>query len=236
MISILISNAVLEDTNLLRSATTELFFNYKDEFRILIWDMTEDIQDTIEKVDTLEAAIIDVTQPRGIDGAKEIRRKYDETEILIVSNPSISPILYLNPEVRATSLLLKPLTKDEVLVTFKDFFKKILEGTTGSDYFVISKKNEQIRVPYNRILYFEARDKKIYIRLNNVEYAVGETIDHLLEILPEEFIRCHRSYVVNTSHIENVSYSDNQIILSGDMDVPLSRSYKTAVKEVMRNV
>ena len=235
MVSILVSNAILEETRLIKSVSTEIFFRYVDALKIIVWDMSEELNTVIEKMDTLDAAIIDVTHKDGIEAAKELRKKYEEIEILIISDITISPVLYLNPEVKATSLLLKPLRKEEVSKTFSDFFDGMLDSNSGNDCYLINKKNEQIRIPYNKIIYFEAKNKKIYVRLNNVEYGVAETMEHLLKQLPEEFFRCHRSYIVNVVHVKNVNYSENLILLTGDMEVPMSRSYKTSVKEVMKN-
>ena len=69
MVSILVSNAILEETRLIKSVSTEIFFRYVDDLKIIVWDMSEELNTVIEKMDTLDAAIIDVTHKDGIEAA-----------------------------------------------------------------------------------------------------------------------------------------------------------------------
>ena len=55
--------------------------------------------------------------------------------------------------------------------------------------------------------------------------------EKLLETLPPEFRRVHRSFVVNADNIQRVVLSQNLVYLRGDVAVPLSRSYKKEVRE-----
>ena len=56
------------------------------------------------------------------------------------------------------------------------------------------------------------------------------TQDNLSEKLPEQFVRCHRGFIVNKHKIKKVALSQNLIFLTDGYDVPLSRSYKSVVK------
>jgi DNA-binding LytR/AlgR family response regulator len=104
-----------------------------------------------------------------------------------------------------------------------------------NECFLFDQKGERRRIPYQKIYYMEAREKRVYARLENIEYGITDTIEHLAGILPKEFIRCHRSYIVNYIYIERVRYAENFILLRGSHILPLSRSYKAALKEVMSN-
>lgn len=188
-----------------------------------------------KKPEKLDAAIVDVTGEEGISAAKLLRREYPEIEILIVSDATVSPILYLNPEVRAASLLLLPLQKEMTEQTIGEFLNLFVK-MEREDCFYVEQKGEKKRLPYQKIRYLEAREKRVYVRMLNVEYAIYDTIDHLAAIFPREFIRCHRSYVVNCIYIERIRYADNSILLTENQIIPLSRSYKTKVKEVMSHV
>ena len=53
--------------------------------------------------------------------------------------------------------------------------------------------------------------------------------------LPESFLRCHRSYIVNMSKVTAVKVSQSLIEVQDDLQVPLSRSYKKMVKEYSIN-
>lgn len=235
MISVLVSEEIKAETDLIVPVLRGLFAQSGNEsLEVVKWDMEEELELVTEQIDKLDAAIVDVTIEEGIEGAKQLRRRYPEIEILIIAEPSISPIAYLNPEVRPASLLLKPLDAGSMAVTFREFFQIFEVEEEKEDCLYVEKKGEKIRLPYQKIVYFEARDKRVYARMNNVEYGIYDTIDHMAELLPMEFVRCHRSYIVNYIYIEKVRYSENYIALAGNKVIPLSRSYKASVKEVMK--
>ncbi|MDY3797261.1 MAG: LytTR family DNA-binding domain-containing protein [Agathobacter sp.] len=235
MISVLMSNNNLEEYKLITDISNKVSFGFKEELKITEWNVSEKFEDIIENMDTLDAAIIDVTAPEGIDAAKLLRRKFASIELVIVSDATISPIVYLNPEVRATSLLLKPFDEALMCETLRNFFSLFDNGLKSEECYIIHTKNEMVRLPYCNIIYFEARDKKVFVRLNSIEYTTYDTIEYLSEILPEIFIRCHRSFIANRKFIDVVNYSKNIVLLFDNMSVPLSRSYKSSVKEAMKN-
>ena len=90
-------------------------------------------------------------------------------------------------------------------------------------------------IPYSQIYYIEVRERKIFIRLKNKEYSKYDSMEHILEQLPDQFVRCHRSYAFNMQHLERVRLSENAVYLEHGLIVPLSRSYKPAVKELLHH-
>lgn len=234
MISILVSEENSIDADILLAEVKDAVAKQWDEdVEIRSIYEQDELDAYINQRERIHAAIVDVTVEDGVELAKRLRRKYSNIEILIVSDVTVSPIVYLNPEVRASSLLLKPLNDETVTSTMIQFLK-LLEEEACEKGLEIEKWGKKRRFPYHRIQYFEARDKKIYMRSKNIEYPLYDTMEHLLESLPPEFVRCHRSYIVNTVHIERVRYSENYILLRGDVILPLSRGYKPEVKEVMK--
>lgn len=236
MISILMSEGVKKDSDLVIHTVRELLARMGNEkLELIHWKMQKGLKGVLDRVEKLEAAILDVTVAGGLEAAKQLRKWYPQIEILIISNSSISPITYLNPEIRPASLLLKPLYGENVRQTLLEFFQLFGKEEEKEDYMIVEQKGEKLRLPYRNILYLEARDKRVYARMNNVEYGISDTLDHLSEALPEEFVRCHRSFIVNYIYIEKVRYSENYIALMGEVVVPLSRSYKTVLREVMKH-
>lgn len=234
MISMLVSNPNDDENAGLVDKVEDIIAKNTDE-QLQIMDTTkiEDVPETIKELDKLDAAMIDVTSDDGIGVAKNVRGEHPSTEMMIIADATISPMRYLNPEIRAASLLLRPLNDELVSTTMNGFLKPFFQEEAAENFFQVERRGELIRVPYNKIFYFEARNKKIYARLNSVEYAIYDTIDHLCEILPEGFVRCHRSYIVNHEYISMVKYADNLVVMRDDIMVPLSRSYKPALKAVM---
>jgi DNA-binding LytR/AlgR family response regulator len=70
------------------------------------------------------------------------------------------------------------------------------------------------------------------------KFIYKNTLHHLEELLPENFIRTHRSYIVNINYIKDIEPWFNgayQItIINDDDNVPLSRSHSKYFKEIMQ--
>ena len=100
---------------------------------------------------------------------------------------------------------------------------------------MIESREGKQYIPLNQIYYVEAREKKIFIRTKQEEYGFYDTIENMEKKLPESFLRCHRSYIVNMSKVTAVKVSQSLIEVQDDLQVPLSRSYKKMVKEYSIN-
>lgn len=180
--------------------------------------------------------IFDITAPSAIGMLEQIRRKYIDTYLLIIANTDISPMMYMKPSIRATSLILRPIGLIEMQEVIKAFLIDFIEKYESEDkrhIFKIESKGEVKYIPYESIYYFEARKRKMYLRTLTEEYIFTSTVDSLEQLLGGQFIRCHRSFIVNTRKIVSIVLSENIIKLTNDVIVPLSRGYKSSVKETI---
>lgn len=178
-------------------------------------------------------ACYDVSAKGSIDLLERIRRQYKETLLLLIAEPSMSPMEYIRPSILASSLLLRPITGDRLMDNLSELWEQYQEKNSGEEEesLVIETREGKTFVPFSKIYYFEAREKKIYLRLKKQELTFYDTLEHLAERLPESFVRCHRSFIVSRNRIRRVMLSKNLIVLEQGMEIPLSRSYKPAFKE-----
>ena len=68
------------------------------------------------------------------------------------------------------------------------------------------------------------------------EYGFYSTIEQLQEELGEQFIRCHRGFLVNQKKVERVVFAKNLIVLTDGYEIPVSRTYKSILKEFRTSV
>ena len=99
------------------------------------------------------------------------------------------------------------------------------------EVFLVETREGNRRVPLSQISYIEAREKKIFICTKSESFGFYETIDHMVEILPDNFVRSHRSFIVNMDKAKKLLLSDGMIELDSGETVPLSRSCRKAVRE-----
>lgn len=237
MVSLLMSMKEKKEETKILSYLKSIFAMLSDEdIQFIHYDPKKNIKEIMNESDTVQAAIVDVTSKFGLELAAEIRELYPDVEIMIIADMTISPIKYLNPSIKASALLLKPFEKDLAYDTLKSFIKQFYVNQTSQDEesnFFLKKKGEDIAIPYDSILYLEARNKKVFVICDAKEYGLYDSLETVKDIFPDYFVRCHRSFYVNRKRIANVKYAEGCIYLDNDEIIPVSRSYKSLLKGVL---
>ncbi len=182
----------------------------------------------------VDMACYDVSPKGSIDDLERIRGYYQNMLLLLIADPSMSPMDYIRPTILASALLIRPISperaQDQITELVERFQARFSDNQEES--LVIETREGKTYVPLAQIYYFEAREKKVYVRLKKRELTFYETLEHLSERLPEQFVRCHRSFIVSKQRVRKVMLSKNLIELEQGMQIPLSRSYKSAFKEL----
>ena len=103
----------------------------------------------------------------------------------------------------------------------------------------LERENENLLLlDYKDIYWFAAEDKKVYAHSYNEKFVVRYTLKELESILSDDkFIRVHKAYLVNISHISELVpwFSGNYLIRMKDenrSELKLSRRYAVKLKEI----
>ncbi len=84
---------------------------------------------------------------------------------------------------------------------------------------------EHIKVTVDDINYIQSDADYTELITVSKKYLSSETLQYWLDHLnPNQFVRIHKSYIVNVSKIEKVG--GNRIFLSGGAVIPIGRTYK----------
>ena len=204
------------------------------KWEIKDYDSAKEFKRKFQKNSDLDLVYLDVTMEQGIDAAKEVRKNKEDAVLLIIAEQETSPMSYLNPAIQATSLLIRPLERDEINYAIKEAWNYYEETTLkAKDCLEITGEGEEnVRIPFHKIQFIESYNKKIYIYVENQKYGFYDTLGNLEGRLPEYFLRCHRSFIVNQNKIREVSLHRSEIVLHTDMTVPLARTYKAKFKKI----
>lgn len=183
----------------------------------------------------LDMACLDITLKDAVELAKTIRKQNQRAYLILIADVTISPMLYMRPSVKAEGLMMRPLDKKQIDQVLEEAFVNFVEqfqNGNNQDVFVLESREGRRLVDYNRILYFEAREKKMYLMTDTEELFFYDTLDNLLTSLPPNFMRCHRSFLINVHKIERIAMTERIIYLKYGFKIPLSRSYKKVFKEL----
>ncbi|WP_420379060.1 LytR/AlgR family response regulator transcription factor [Gilvibacter sp.] len=146
-------------------------------------------------------------------------------------------------ELMAVDYLLKPISLDRFLkAAYRFIGNQPQESESNLDLPIIDKREfifvradrKMIKVALSEIKYVESIQDYLKIHTANKSLVTRETMAQLQQQLPErEFLRCHRSFLVNLRHID--SYTHEQITIKRK-SIPISRSYKEQILEKLQSV
>lgn len=208
----------------------------EEDSRIEVCMSKQELQEYLEKTDLENFSCVDIASDGTVSTAEQIRRKYPDTAILLIVDAKQPPNTYIKPSVMASSLLIRPATPEMVRQTIREFISSSLDGksnASGEEY-LLETKAGIIRIPYSAIYYVEANMKKVFIRLRTEEYSFFGTLEKFSAELPEDFVRCHRGFLVNRQKIRQYLSNENVVILDDDTRIPVSRSYKSVMREILK--
>ena len=168
-----------------------------------------------------DLVLLDVMMPGidGIDAARELRSFDDAADIVfLTSSPGFA---YESYGVRALEYLLKPIS---AALLFPVLDGLSLREQRPQDGLTLKAGATLIRVPFSLLSYVEVRGKHLYFHQTDgqVREVVGSMKDYepLLLARPE-FMRVHRSYIVNMLQVSELSPAGVRTF-SG-MNLPVSR-------------
>lgn len=103
--------------------------------------------------------------------------------------------------------------------------------------FITGKLQEDwMPIPIDQISYIESLQKHTWCYVAGQAYKTTITLKELQTRLPTNFMRIHRSYIVNITYIERIKrdFTSNLIIiLKSGIELPVSQSYVTNVRKVL---
>lgn len=182
----------------------------------------------------MDILISDVSDPGAPETLKTLRCKYPGVLMFPIAGPEVPPTVYVCPQIMPCGLFWRPVVRDSANPVVEQMMDRIHSQFVprSQSNFRISGKQKTRDVPYSDILCFEARDKKLVLRIREEELVFAGTLSQLEERLPGEFIRCHKSFLVNRNHIVSVNRSTDTITLDDGLELPISRGCKKTFWEV----
>lgn len=100
-----------------------------------------------------------------------------------------------------------------------------------SDYIDVRANRQNQRIKLDELILVESMSDYVKIFYARDKYLITrEKISHLATRLPQNFVRVHRSFIINIDQVE--TYTREAINISG-MEIPISRTYKATALEAL---
>jgi DNA-binding LytR/AlgR family response regulator len=104
---------------------------------------------------------------------------------------------------------------------------------SGQEIITIRADKKIYPVNTNDILYIQALGDYLRVYCKGTTLVTHETMKGICSKLTDgKFIRVHKSYAVNISHVD---YMDGNVVSIGKEKLPIGRSYKDAVSDIFRS-
>jgi DNA-binding LytR/AlgR family response regulator len=203
--------------------------------------------DILDKGET-DLAILDIHIKGSRDGiwlAKQINEKYKIPYIFLTAfgdEFTVKRAIAAEPY----GYLVKPFNKVDIFtaieVALKNYAKQVIAEDTGpdghtpdnrhilaNDYVFIRDNYAFVKLKISEILFIKSDKNYLEIYIPGKKHVVrGKLNDFADNLLPEQFISVHRSYVVNLDVIDKIVASHLSI---GNVDVPIGANYKDDLKK-----
>lgn len=150
--------------------------------------------------------------------------QYGKMNPLTVDTISVAANIYLIVFGFAFFRMLESLRKS---VAEKSVLNESIEKNKQKVLTVISDR-QQIPIPLDQIKFIESLSDYVSIDHENGKTITKEKISKLEEKLPANFLRVHRSFIINRNWIS--AFNSEQLAIA-DAKIPISRKYKKRVME-----
>ncbi len=217
--------AVVDDERMIREQICGLIENQVPDCRIKSYSSGEEIVACEKRFDII---FLDIKMGSmgGIETARRLREKNSEAVLIFVTG--IKEYVFEALDLYAFQYLLKPINEKKFAEVLERAVKEVEKHSYRRELFIRSKK---LTIAQADILYIESNGKKVEIHTVNSTESIDiyGTMDELEKELDENFYRCHRSYIVNMSHI--AGYDNDSIFLTNGDKVYLTKKKYSEFKK-----
>lgn len=174
----------------------------------------------------------------GIDFVNEIHKNQDVPVVYLTANSdkeTVEKALKTKP----VSYLTKPYDDRDVIIAlelaFSNYCANVLDKEEDENTFIFLKTGKFFeKVALKEIQYLKAEGSYTRFATLDKEYIISHNLNQSFQkVGAGNFLRVHRSYVINTSHVSGLDFE--QVYL-GDQSIPIGRSFKEDVKKVLNRI
>ena len=213
------------DSNQLKSYVERYLADYRIEALLSVFESGEAfLQNSPEQYDIVFLDIF-MEGRNGIETARRLRSLGCDC-MIIFTTTSLDHALE-SYEIGAAHYLVKPIDYKQVQ-TALDRCKKLF--SQAQRYIEVLSERLTVRVYFNDLIFAEVFGNATLLHTAQGKVKTYLPLDKVGEQLNSvQFLRCHRSYIVNMDYIQSTDASD--FILEGGQRVPLPRKDKQLMKQ-----
>lgn len=173
---------------------------------------------------TYDVVIMDIEwngEERGIHFAEMLKVQSPLTEVIYLTGYTQKYVqqVFFHPS-NLCGFLMKPLEMEMLEKSLKKVEKK--QDEKKHFRFIFQHKGITYSVDYGSILYVESRGRKLYIHTQKETIICFQKLNEAEKAFPQQFVRCHQSYLVNMDMICKIDKS-HTVLLENEEILPISK-------------
>ena len=182
------------------------------------------------KDNTVDVLILDInlkSNTSGCDIADFVRGKNKDVYIIFFTGHMEYALLAY--KYKTFDYLLKPITTERLEQTVI----RLVEDTKHSHSQFLKFNN--IVIKQDEINYIKKDGMKLIFCTPSHNYEVYSSFSKIENCLPDNFVRCHKSYIINMNNIKHFTTNDNAICFEHNAPCSIGAKYKNNFLEVFEN-
>jgi DNA-binding LytR/AlgR family response regulator len=185
--------------------------------------------------ENIDLLFLDINMP-GISGVEFLRSLNNPPNVIFTTayrNFAVDAF-----DLNALDYLVKPISFERFLKAINKFFARVKQtspdpGQEQKNHIILKADKKNHKIPLEDILYIESLDNYIKVHTEKESLICYEKLSGIEQELTENnFMRIHRSYIVNLNKVEVFTSSYLEI---GNRNFTIGRNYKEKVLKRLNN-
>lgn len=193
---------------------------------ISIYKSAEQFLIEVDNIMCIDLVLLDIRMGE-MDGVELAHKLRDEGFLgQIIFTTDYAEYVWEGYKVSALDFLMKPVDYSSCAV----LLDKVQNTIREQKYYICQTSEMTVRIPYEEILYFEANLHYIIVNTIKNQYITRSSLSEVVQTIDADlFVQCHRSFLVNISHVS--SFSQKNVTMSNDMKIDVGRKYLGLIRE-----
>lgn len=196
----------------------------------LTTDSADEVLDYV-KFNKADVILLDInlkSDKTGLEIAEEIRNQNKNIYLIFLTGHlEYALVAY---KYKTFDYIAKPITQERLELTVNRLFDDIY--SKPKKYIRLDNKNTIIDEA--EVNYIKRDGMKLVFNTNCRNYEIYSSFNKVQDKLPENFIRCHKSYIINMDRISNVEPIRNRVFFNDNNFCDIGPKYKNDFMEVMK--
>jgi len=206
----------------------------KNNFEAQVSFKTDDSDELLNYVANNEADVLmlDInlkSNKSGLEIAEAVRKKNKNCYIIFTTGHlEYAMVAY---KFKTFDYLAKPITADRL----EDTVNRLFEDINGSPKRYIKIDNKNTMINEADIQYIKRDGMKLVFHTSTRDYDTYSSFNKFQDNLPENFVRCHKSYIANIDQVKHIEPVSGIITFKDNSTCEIGPKYKREFMEEIKN-